>query len=204
MAVSRSPEPDAHTGRLSEEERGILLDLADAAIVAGLRGESPTPPVPQAVPAALREPRAVFVTLTVGGKLNGCIGSLDPAVPLAPATARSAWSAAFADYRLPALHLGDYDRLTIEVSVLSPLTPVPASDREELLRVLRPRIDGLLLTAGEHRGVFLPKVWEHLPDPVDFLGHLLGKAGLGRAGWPGDAEAWRFTTETFERPTRRP
>lgn len=201
MAASHSPESGV---RLTEAERALLLDLADAAIRAGLSGE-PEPALNlDSLSPALRAPTSVFVTLTVAGRLNGCIGNLDGRQPLAIATADCARSAAFSDFRLPSLRRTDYEQLDIEVSVLSTLTPIMAAGREELLPELRPRLDGLLLVTAGRRGVFLPKVWEHLPDPEQFLDQLLVKAGLPRRDWPVDAEVWRFTTESFSRPAGYP
>jgi AMMECR1 domain-containing protein len=45
--------------------------------------------------------------------------------------------------------------------------------------------------------VFLPAVWEQLPDPVEFLKHLKTKAGLGEDYWSDSLELWRFETESF-------
>ena len=83
-------------------------------------------------------------------------------------------------------------RLEIEVSVLTPLEPVPvAGDGEaEALAALRPGVDGLLLEAAGRRAVFIPAMWEELPDPAQFLGHLRRKAGLPQrlgAGHPATA-----------------
>jgi len=194
---------------LTDADVELLLDLADAAIVDGLLGRPPGAPPAAALPIALREPRGVFVTLTVDGDLNGCIGSIQGVEPLGRGAARHAWSAAFADPRLPPLRRADYERLTIEVSVLSPLAPIPATTRHDLLHQLRPAVDGLVIAAGPRQGVFLPAVWAQLPEPAMFLDHLQLKAGLRPGWWPPDMQAWRFTAGKFsrragEQPTSRP
>jgi len=200
MGPSLSAEP-----RLSAGESELLLDIADAAIVEGLEGTPPSPLVLERLPAALREPTAAFVTLTVGGELNGCIGSLEADEPLAEAVARNARSAAFYDPRLPALRRSDYDSLSIEVSVLSTLEPIPSASRSEVLDQLRPGTDGLLISDGIRRAVFLPSVWEQLPDPADFLSHLQRKAGMPPTRWPENMRAWRFRAHKYSRPAgRRP
>ena len=177
----------------------VLLDLADAAVADGLRGRGPQVPDVADLPRPLQDPRGVFVTLNVDGELNGCIGTIEPREPLGLAVGRLARSAAFADPRLPPLRPRDYAGLTIEVSVLSPLEPVDASSRPELLEQLRPGVDGLVLAAGHHQGVFLPAVWEKLPDPDAFLDHLLRKAGLRPDTWPSGLRAQRFTVEKLSR-----
>jgi hypothetical protein len=113
--------------KLTPHERELLLDIADAAIVDGFLGVRPSAPPDALLPGALREHVGVFVTLTVDGQLNGCIGSIDGVEPLGHGAARHAWSAAFGDPRLPRLRPVDYSRLRIEVSVLSPLTALLAA-----------------------------------------------------------------------------
>lgn len=55
----------------------------------------------------------------------------------------------------------------------------PVRSRAELESALRPGRDGLII--ADHRGrsaTFLPQVWDQLPDPHDFVSHLLAKAGI--------------------------
>ena len=118
------------------------------------------------------------MTLHVRGELNGCIGSIEPTEALGVSAARHAWSAAFADPRLPQLRWVDYEHLDISISVLSPLAPTPARSRAELLGALQPRRDGLVISSGGRRAVFLPSVWKQLPDADHFLDHLAAKAGI--------------------------
>ncbi len=193
-----APLPSADLSRPAPEA-AILLDLAEDAIVDGLRGRPLARPDTNELPPALRERRGVFVTLTVDGELNGCIGTIATDEPLAHAVARCARSAAFADPRLPRLRLADYEGLTIEVSVLSPLAPIPAASRQEVLDQLRPGVDGLQIAAGTRQGLFLPSVWAKLPDPSDFLDHLQRKAGVPPGTWPPGMRAWRFTAHKLSR-----
>lgn len=184
---------------LLSSESELLLDIADAAVVDGLQGRRPRLAPVDDLPPALRTPAGVFATLLVEGELNGCIGSLGDDEPLGHGAARHAWSAAFADPRLPQLRPHDYDRLTIELSVLSPLVPIAAASRHDVMKTVRPRMDGLLLLADRRQAVFLPAVWEKLPDPDDFVDHLLDKAGLPVRGWPPAMQAWTFTVDSYER-----
>lgn len=197
MAPSPSAEPSA---RLTAADAGALFGVAEAAIAAGHHGSRLSLPSLAGLPPALRRPSGVFVTLRVGGELNGCIGGVHPVEPLAHAVARHARSAAFGDPRLPPLRPEQHDRLDVEISVLSPLAPLPAATRAELLAALRPGTDGLFLAAGRRQGVFLPVVWDHLPDPEAFLAQLEAKAGLRPARWPAGLAAWRFTADTYRRP----
>lgn len=202
MAPSRSPDQPGRGPVVTSREASLLLDLAEASILDGLAGRPlRLPPEPE-LPPELRRRAGAFVTLTVHGALNGCIGAIEGAGPLGQQVARLARSAAFADPRLPALRADDLPGLEVEVSILSPFEPIPARSLPELLAALRPGTDGLLLSAGLARAVFLPDVWAQLPEPADFVDHLYRKAGLAPGTWPAGMAAHRFTTERFERPFR--
>lgn len=165
--VSSDPDTGDDRGR-------AMLRIARAAIGRQL---GLAMPAPKAAPF-LQAPGAVFVTLTRDGALRGCIGSLQAHRPLWEDIEKNARSAAFLDPRFPPVSLREFDRLTVEVSLLSPPEPVSFQDRADLLAQLRPGIDGVILDGDGHRGTFLPQVWESLPAPAQFLAQLLRKAGL--------------------------
>jgi AmmeMemoRadiSam system protein A len=198
MARLPSPEPWREHA-LDATQADVLLDIADRTIVDGLRRVRPTLPAPHTLSDDLLQPVGTFVTLTVRGELNGCIGSIQTDEPLAVSVAKHAWSAAFTDPRLPALRWIDYEHLDIEISILSPLVATPAPSRTVLLDGLRPGVDGLLISSGARRAVFLPSVWEQLPSPETFLTQLFRKAGLDPAAWPDDLRADVFTADKITR-----
>ncbi len=201
--TERSPLGDAATIRAVSATAGEqLLDLADGVIVAGLDHRRPLVPDPSDMHSELHQRLGAFVTLTVRGELNGCIGSIEGDEPLGVAVARHAWSAAFADPRLPPLVRSDHAYLEIEVSVLSSLSTLPADSRTDLLEALRPGIDGLLIGAGSRRAVFLPSVWDQLPSSDVFVEHLFRKAGLASEVWPDDLRAHCFTAQKIRRVER--
>jgi MEMO1 family protein len=193
--------PPATEGRapLSTADAERLLDLAEQAIRAGLDGR----PRPEAdatnTPPSLLEPGGVFVTLEVVGMLNGCIGAIEAIEPLAVAVPRLASAAAFGDPRLPRLSPDDWNSLRIKVSLLSPLDPIPAASRNDVVSSLRVGVDGLVLAKGLRRATFLPTMWQSLVEPDDFVHHLLKKAGLPTEGWPSGLEAWTYTTVELSR-----
>lgn len=157
------------------QARGRLLtDLARAAIAAEFG--APWPALPR--PAWLEEPAATFVTLTLHGKLRGCIGSLDAHRSLYDDVTHNARAAAFGDPRFPALATDELSSVRIEVSVLTAPQPLEFGDEEDALRRLRPGIDGVIFQYGRRRATFLPQVWEQLPEPREFMAHLKMKAGL--------------------------
>ena len=63
-----------------------------------------------------------------------------------------------------------------------------------------PGRDGLVLSEGDRRGVFLPMVWDSLPEPRDFLAALKQKAGLPRDHWSDTLRIERFCAESFGEP----
>ena len=70
-------------------------------------------------------------------------------------------------------------------------------DRPDLLARLRPGIDGLILEDGEHRALFLPSVWESLPEPRRFVARLLVKAGLPADHWSPGLTVSRFVATSI-------
>jgi uncharacterized protein len=179
---------------LSAPERALLLQIARKSVHSGLDSSISLKLSQQDVPQALRIERAVFVTLNHRGKLRGCIGSLEARQPLASAVAQSAFSAAFRDPRFAPLQAHELDDISIEISVLYGMEPLPASSRGELLAALQPERDGLLLQEGQRRATFLPQVWRQLPDPEVFLDHLLTKAGLPIGYWSHSLTSFRYQT----------
>lgn len=189
---------------LDEVARASLLEVADGSLRHGaLKGE-PLPISPLSISrdkfaAPLRNPGASFVTLTLDGRLRGCIGSLSPERPLVEDVAANAFAAAFADPRFPAIEDHEIERLGIEISVLGPARPFVADSTAELLAALRPGVDGLIVRCGENRATFLPQVWSQLPEPADFLRQLMQKAGLDAGYWSDDLQFYRYITESFSR-----
>lgn len=182
---------------LGEEERRALVDLARRVVADGVAGRGPREVDLTTLPASLAAPAACFVTLRRGGRLLGCIGSMDPRRSLAHDVAGNAWSAAFADPRLPAVTADDLAELDVKISVLGPLQPMAVSSPAELLALLRPGVDGVLVEGGGRRGTFLPAVWEQLGSAESFVEHLWHKAGLRPGAWPHDLRVWRYGTEDF-------
>lgn len=199
--MAPSPSPDA---LLAEPEAELLLDLAESALGVALFGRDPGLPALSTLRPMLHEPRGAFVTLTVDGELNGCIGDIEGREPLARAVVRLALAAAFDDPRLPPLEPGDWSRLTIEISLLSRLVPVPARSREELLALVRPGIDGLVVREQGRQGLFLPSVWGQLPHPDDFVDQLWRKAGLPPSAWSLSTQVFTFTTQRHHRAVGAP
>ncbi|HET7370558.1 MAG TPA: AmmeMemoRadiSam system protein A [Gammaproteobacteria bacterium] len=188
---------------LDASDREALIELARTAIRDGLANPVP-PALPEAAQGALAKPGASFVTLTRSGRLRGCRGTLDPIQPLAADVAANAFFSAFDDPRFRPLAADERDDLAIEISVLSPLEVLPPMTEEELVATLRPGIDGLILADTGRRATFLPKVWDMLAEPGEFVRELKRKAGLPPGYWARTMRCHRYTTENFGGDFRSP
>jgi AmmeMemoRadiSam system protein B/AmmeMemoRadiSam system protein A len=164
---------------VSRDEAGrTVLGIARGAIGGKLEGRA----FVERNDGWLAQAGASFVTLTRGGSLRGCVGSLQALRPLGADVAENARGAAFGDPRFPALTAHEWPACRVEVSLLSAPKPVRFADEDDLLAQLRPGEDGVIIESGGKRGTFLPQVWQSLPEPRAFLRELARKAGL-----PGDA-----------------
>ena len=107
----------------------------------------------------------------------------------------NAFSAAFRDPRFPKLEAAELPEVTLSISVLSPQAPMTIRNEADLLAQLRPGVDGLVIADGGKRALFLPSVWDQLPDKQVFLGHLKRKAGMAADYWSESFQARRFIAE---------
>lgn len=181
---------------LAAAEQGGLLEIAALAIAAGL--DVPWFDVDlAALPPRLALPGASFVSLHRAGRLRGCMGRLEPSRPLAEDVAGNARAAAYFDPRFAPLAADERDDLELEISVLGRPEPLVVADEAELLALLRPGIDGLIVHERGRRATFLPAVWRQLPEPRDFIRHLARKAGLSPATWGSGRRFERYAVECF-------
>jgi AmmeMemoRadiSam system protein A len=187
---------------LDTPERRELLALArasiDSALSPGQTNNNLVPFTSALLPPALTVRRSSFVTLHRNEELRGCCGTLDAPRPLAEDVWRNAWAAAFSDYRFPPLTAAEWPQVSLHLSLLTVPERLDVASEDQLLAVLRPSIDGLILESDTGRATFLPAVWEQLPDPVQFVRHLKMKAGWPATYWSSRVRALRYTTESFD------
>jgi len=181
--------------QFSIAEKKILLEVVDAAIQYGFYHNSKLPINLPEYPEKLREFGASFVTLELDGNLRGCIGSLEAHQPLVVDVSQNAFAAAFSDPRFYPLTKKEFLHLTKHISILSKPEPMSFKSEADLLKQLRPNIDGLILSDHGHRGTFLPAVWESLPTAELFWQHLKLKAGLPENYWSDTLMVERYTAE---------
>ena len=110
-----------------------------------------TPPTDP--PPFLMDPGAAFVTLRLGKALRGCIGTLGPTKPtLAHEIIANAVAAASSDPRFPPVAASELAVLLYEVDILSALEPIPDEGHLDAEQY------GVVVQAGERRGVLLPAI----------------------------------------------
>ena len=171
------------TETLTSEEKEVLLKVARQSLELKLRGEKLPPLNAASQTPLLQADGASFVTLTKGGKLRGCIGTLEAYQPLIEDVRERALAAALHDYRFPNVQPDELAAIEIEISCLTTPIPLNYTDADDLLAKLRPGVDGIVLEEGSRRATFLPQVWEQLPSAEEFLGHLCRKMGVYDDYW---------------------
>lgn len=134
-----------------------------------------------------------FVTLRKGGALRGCIGYMSAVDELYPQTYRLAREAAFQDWRFEPVRKEELGSILIEVSVLSPMREIAGLDDFCLGR------DGILMSLGTRRAVFLPEVAKETGwSKSELLSALSRKAGLPADAYKSpDCSFMTFTSEVF-------
>lgn len=201
--VNACIDPQNQQESLPQEAAEVLPRLARAALAryCGIDSDGPTAAETSEIHPWLKHDGACFVTLHEQGDLRGCIGSLEPTRPLGEDVACHTVDAACHDPRFRPVEPWEYPAISIEVSVLSPKRALPVTSRAQLEASLVPRHDGLVIDDGRgHRATFLPQVWDQLPHPHDFVGHLLSKAGLRADTTWNDARfaAWTYTVSAYD------
>lgn len=183
--------------KYTKEEHKILLKLAKDSIIYGLKHNKIMPIDLAQYPENLQALAACFVTLKINGELRGCIGSLVAHQPLAQDLIYNSYAAAFEDPRFKPLTENELQLLDIHISVLNKPELVHFTSEQDLIKQLRPNIDGLILSEGILCGTFLPSVWKELTEPTIFLYHLKLKAGLPGNYWSKTIKVERYTVENI-------
>jgi AmmeMemoRadiSam system protein A len=192
------PNKDGGCDRaLTSEDKETLRSVARGSIATGLREGHPLQVDLEAYRPRLRDAGSTFVTLELDDRLRGCIGSLEDRRPLVEDVAENAYAAAFRDPRFLPVSPKEFDSLEMHISLLSPLSPLEVESEDELLVLLRPGVDGLLLDDSPFRSTFLPQVWKSLAEPKEFVTQLKLKAGLSADHWSPSIRFFQYTVEEF-------
>jgi AmmeMemoRadiSam system protein A len=166
-----------------------ILDAVKNSIISALKGEDF---IPQNIPSVLTQYGASFITLKRNGQLRGCIGSIYPTKPLIIDLIDNARNAAFQDSRFEPLVQEELKNLEITVSLLSSIERINFRDERDLLSKIYPH--GVIIVENDKRAVYLPVVWEQLPEKDIFLNSLKEKAGLPPNYFSRTLEAYKFDT----------
>lgn len=169
--------------KLSPKEKEELLKIARQALeISSRKGQLPKLDLSSFSPA-LQADAASFVTLTIGGELRGCIGTLEAYQPLAIDVQERAKQAGSSDPRFSPVSPEELPLIKLEISRLSKPELLEYRNSDELIALLRPGIDGVVISEDKRRATFLPQVWEELPEAERFLGQLCRKMGVPANHW---------------------
>ncbi len=180
---------------LGVEQQKNLLALARVTILNALNGARPRPEetAGEFTDDIFREKRGAFVTLHIEGKLRGCIGYIVGTREIPETITEMAIAAAFRDPRFPPLTRKEFEKIDIEISVLTPIEKVTNLDDIKVGR------DGLIVSDGYHQGLLLPQVaTEYGWNRDQFLEHTCYKAGLQGDAWKKkDTRIEKFSAQVF-------
>jgi len=166
-------EQPAVPRQISHENRVLLLKLARKTLEAYTRSGKRLEVDLNTYPKELLVRRSVFVTLNKDGKLRGCIGNLGPGDLLPDSVADYTINAAASDPRFQPVQHNEVKDIKIEISVMTPFHEIPDYHQ------IRLGVDGVIISKGFYRAVFLPQVATETGWNLDeFLSHLSMKAGL--------------------------
>jgi AmmeMemoRadiSam system protein A len=174
----------------SDAQKIALVNIAREAV----KGAAGAPAATIDVSGEFPEASGAFVTIKRGGRLRGCIGTLQCTRPLPEEVRRVAVSAAREDPRFSPLTTAELADLEIEVSVLGPLEEIDPFD-PAAFEIGR---HGLVVEQGRRRGLLLPQVateWNW--NRETFLSQTSVKAGLPSDAWRQGAKVYRFFAEVL-------
>jgi AmmeMemoRadiSam system protein A len=185
---------DSKNDYIEQNYSKYLINTAKSSILSALNGEEYRP---EDIPQVLTQYGASFVTLhTYDNQLRGCIGSVYPTKPLILDIIDNARNAGFHDPRFEPLTPPELSGLKVSVSILSSIKRINFKDERDLLSKIYPH--GIILVERDKRAVYLPVVWEQLPERDAFLNSLKEKAGLPSTYFSKTLEAYQFDAISIE------
>ncbi len=141
----------------------------------------------------------VFVTLRKLGKLRGCVGYARSGKPLYDSLISAAKSAAFQDTRFMPLSKSEFEKIELEISLLTEPTKIEDESPTKILSSIKVGKDGILIKSSAFSGIFLPN---HTSEPSwsseDFLKYACSKFGLREMAWQDpDSRLYKFRAQVF-------
>jgi AmmeMemoRadiSam system protein A len=177
---------------LNAGEQATLLRIARESLAAAASGRRYS--LPEGLPARLSVVSGAFVTLRTRSshQLRGCIGLVEATTPVAEVVAEMAEAASQHDPRFAPVRARELDDIAVEISVLSPPSPI----EPDAVVIGR---HGLIVELGGRRGLLLPQVpVEQSWDRTTFLAHTCLKARLPEDSWKDPSvRLLGFTADVF-------
>ena len=143
----------------------------------------------------LNQNGATFVTLTLNNQLRGCIGSLQAFRSLFDDLVSNSYAAAFEDPRFYELTFEEFEKVKIEISILTTPVEIKYTDIDDLKSKIKPNVHGVIIQKDGRRSTFLPQVWEQLPSFEQFFSHLCQKAGLEASCLESHPDIWTYRVQ---------
>ena len=177
---------------LSDDEKRELLRIARSTLNEWLASGRIPPGAPHR--QSLLAPAGVFVTLSEGDELRGCIGTTAEATPLYKTVQEMAVAAASRDPRFEPVRAEELNLVTVEISVLGGKQHLTGPEDIEVGK------HGLHIVKANRKGLLLPQVaTEHGWDAVTFLDKTCEKAGLPAGEWRSEeAVVEMFVAQVFD------
>jgi AmmeMemoRadiSam system protein B/AmmeMemoRadiSam system protein A len=175
---------------LDEEEKKELLRIAQSALEMYVT-ENKVYTSPTDNPKLISK-KGAFVTLKKKGRLRGCIGYIEPVLPLNQTIVQAAIYAASRDVRFKPVQSSELKDIKVEISVLTPLRKINNSKDVKVGK------HGLVIVKGNRKGLLLPQVpVENRWSRRTFLEQTCYKAGLPKDAWRSGAELYVFEAIVF-------
>ena len=179
-------------------ERRRFLDLARASLHQAVGAD--LLPLPERT-AHLDARGACFITLHQDNQLRGCIGSLSAYRSLMDEIIGNTHAAALQDSRFTPVTASEVSGIEIKISLIANQQKLYFESEAHALWQLEPQRDGVIfycqIDGREHRGTFLPQVWEQISDAGQFMAQLKIKAGLAANFWSADIELHTYRVLKF-------
>jgi AmmeMemoRadiSam system protein B/AmmeMemoRadiSam system protein A len=191
LAAALVAEQAGEKFQLSEQEKEELLRLAYSTVNLYIKENKLPEYKPQS--ANLLRNCGAFVTLKKHGMLRGCIGFIEPVLPLHQAVMQASIYAACKDSRFTPVTQDELEDIRVQISVLTPLEKI--SDPNSVMVGKH----GLVIAKDGKRGLLLPQVAvEQNWTRETFLERTCLKAGLPRTAWRNGAEIFVFEAIVFQ------
>ncbi|MCQ2914057.1 MAG: AmmeMemoRadiSam system protein A [Alphaproteobacteria bacterium] len=179
------------------ENKNLLLKLAGRSIKSGIRNGRQIYPRASEFPPELSQKGASVITLHTNGQLRGAYSSTSAKRSLLEDIALNAYNAGFNDYRFDAISQNELKDTEITLSVLTEPLLMQYESEKDVIKQLRPGVDGVYLRERKNKSTFLPQVWEAFATPEEFLKKLKHAAGLPEDYWSPTIKIYHFEMLTF-------